>query len=54
MEYLPEDLQNALITVQDFYTNNHDLLGPLKDLVYWLECTEKDITAEPRPNNNEA
>jgi transposase InsO family protein len=53
-EYLPEDLNHSPRALRDFHAENPTKPGPPKNLDYWLECAERDISPEPRRNDNSA
>jgi len=51
-KYLSEDLVHSLIALREFHKKNPRRPSPLRNLDYWLECTERDEEPEKRDNDN--
>jgi transposase InsO family protein len=53
-EYLPEDLKHAPNVLQDFHKEYPSKPGPPRNLEYWLECAQRDVSPKKRSNDNNA
>ena len=52
VEYSLKDLRHAPFALRTFYEKYPRRLGPLKNLQYWIRCTEDDVQPESRPDDN--
>lgn len=49
--YVASSFNHSLLALQKFYDAYSSLLGPLKNLDYWLQCTEQEISPEVRSDD---